>query len=42
VVMDAPKLKERTSMAPVLLVLGPGNPSTVRYAFTAICLAPDF
>src|ERR1700675_3968985 len=33
----APKLNERISMAFCLLVLGPGRPSIVRYALTAIC-----
>src|SRR4051794_14370509 len=32
----APKLNERISIASVLLVLGPGRPSMIRYALTAI------
>src|SRR3974390_2501510 len=32
----APKLNERISMAFCLLVLGPGRPSMIRYALTAI------
>src|SRR5438045_4189120 len=32
----APKLNERISIAPDLLVLGPGRPSMIRYALTAI------
>src|ERR1700739_3774241 len=35
----APKLNERISMAPALLVLGPGRPSTIRYALTAIAIS---
>src|SRR4051794_16945608 len=36
----APKLNERISMASALLVLGPGRPSMIRYALTAIANSP--
>src|SRR4051794_16560520 len=36
----APKLNERISMAFDLLVLGPGRPSMIRYALTAIANSP--
>src|SRR5262249_8581344 len=36
--MLAPKLNDKMSMASVRLWLGPGTPSMIRYAFTAIGL----
>src|ERR1700722_11769278 len=35
---EAPKLNDRMSIALDKLVLGPGTPSTIKYAFTAIAL----
>jgi hypothetical protein len=34
--LDAPKLNDRMSIALAKLVLGPGTPSIMQYAFTAI------
>jgi hypothetical protein len=37
--LEAPKLNESISIAFALLVLGPGIPSMIKYAFTAIVLS---